>query len=38
MFVNPDTRVSVSVGAVFLLLLSLIFFIRHGKDGQKGKN
>lgn len=29
MFINPDTRVSVSVGAVFLLLLTLIFFIKN---------
>lgn len=31
MFINPDTRVSVSVGAVFLLLLTLIFFLKERK-------
>lgn len=31
MFINPDTRVSVSVGAVFLLLLTVIFFLKERK-------
>lgn len=28
MFINPDTRISVSVGAVVLILLSLIYWVR----------
>jgi AAT family amino acid transporter len=31
MFINPDTRVSVSVGAAFLLILTANFFLRHNK-------
>ena len=31
MFINPDTRVSVSVGAVFLLILTAIFFSKNKK-------
>lgn len=31
MFINPDTRVSVSIGAGFLILLSVIFFIQERK-------
>ncbi|MEY8735948.1 amino acid permease [Lactobacillus sp. AN1001] len=31
MFINPDTRVSVSVGAVFLLILTAVFFSRNKK-------
>ncbi|TGY51296.1 amino acid permease [Ligilactobacillus murinus] len=31
MFINPDTRVSVSVGAIFLLILTAIFFSRNKK-------
>lgn len=31
MFINPDTRISVSVGAVFLLLLTVIFFLKERK-------
>ena len=29
--INPDTRVSVSVGAIFLLILTAIFFSRNKK-------
>lgn len=29
MFINPDTRVSVTVGAIFLLLLTLSYQVRH---------
>ena len=32
MFINPDTRVSVSVGAVFLLGLSLLYYVKHGRQ------
>lgn len=34
MFINPDTRVSVSVGVVFLVLMTCIYFYRarHGKE------
>ena len=34
MFINPDTRVSVSVGVIFLLIMSCIYFYRakHGKE------
>lgn len=34
MFINPDTRVSVSVGVVFLLIMTIIFFYRakHGEE------
>lgn len=31
MFINPDTRVSVSIGAGFLILLSVIFFVQERK-------
>lgn len=31
MFINPDTRVSVSVGAAFLLLLTVVFFLKERK-------
>ena len=31
MFINPDTRVSVSVGAIFLLILTAVFFSRNKK-------
>lgn len=34
MFINPDTRVSVSVGVVFLIVMSIIFFYR-SKHGQE---
>ncbi len=30
MFINPDTRVSVSVGAILLILLSIVYIARHG--------
>lgn len=34
MFINPDTRVSVSVGVIFLVLMTSIYFYRarHGKE------
>lgn len=34
MFINPDTRVSVSVGVVFLVVMSCIYFYRakHGEE------
>lgn len=34
MFINPDTRVSVSVGVIFLVIMSCIYFYRakHGKE------
>ena len=31
MFINPDTRISVCIGAGFLVLLSIIFFVRERK-------
>lgn len=34
MFINPDTRVSVSVGVVFLVIMSLIYFIRVRKHEE----
>ena len=30
MFINPDTRVSVSVGAVLLIILTVVYICRHG--------
>ena len=30
MFINPDTRVSVSVGAVLLIILTIVYICRHG--------
>ncbi len=41
MFINPDTRVSVSVGVIFLVIMSCIYFYRakHGKeDAEINKN
>lgn len=35
MFINPDTRLSVSVGAGFLILLSIFYFIRHGNKATQ---
>ncbi len=32
MFVNPDTRVSVSVGAVFLLIMTALYFVKARKN------
>lgn len=32
MFINPDTRISVSIGAGFLILLSIIYFIQAHKS------
>lgn len=34
MFINPDTRVSVSVGVIFLVIMTCIYFYRakHGKE------
>ncbi|CAM4264231.1 amino acid permease [Weissella hellenica] len=32
MFINPDTRISVSIGAGFLILLSIIYFIQARKS------
>ncbi len=32
MFVNPDTRVSVSVGAVFLLIMTALYFVQARKN------
>lgn len=34
MFINPDTRVSVSVGVIFLVIMSCIYFYR-AKHGQE---
>ena len=30
MFINPDTRISVSVGAVLLIILTVVYICRHG--------
>ena len=30
MFINPDTRVSVSVGAIILTVLIIVYIVRHG--------
>ena len=35
MFINPDTRVSVIVGAVVLILAVLIYLLRHGLSREK---
>ena len=35
MFINPDTRISVSIGAGFLVLLSIIYFIQTRKSNNK---
>ncbi|UQS82253.1 amino acid permease [Bombilactobacillus folatiphilus] len=32
MFINPDTRISAAIGAGFLILLSLNFWLRHRKQ------
>ena len=32
MFINPDTRISVFIGLIFLLLLSLLFLIKQKKE------
>ncbi|KRN93235.1 amino acid transporter [Pediococcus stilesii] len=34
MFINPDTRASVSVGAAFLILLSINFAIKHRRSKE----
>lgn len=34
MFINPDTRVSISVGVVFLAIICGIYFLRHDKEGN----
>lgn len=38
MFINPDTRASVSVGALFLIILSIHFWWRHNKKDQQSNN
>ncbi len=41
MFINPDTRVSVSVGVIFLVIMTCIYFYRakHGtEDAEINKN
>lgn len=41
MFINPDTRVSVSVGVIFLVIMTCIYFYcaKHGKeDAEINKN
>lgn len=35
MFINPDTRISVIVGAVVLILATLVYLIRHWHRGYK---
>ena len=35
MFINPDTRISVAVGAVFLICAAIIYVIKHGKKVNK---
>ena len=35
MFINPDTRVSVIVGAVVLILAVIIYLIRHGFSRER---
>ena len=30
MFINPDTRISVIVGAVVLIVATIVYLIRHG--------
>ena len=32
MFINPDTRVSVSVGVIFLAIIIALFFLRHRNE------
>lgn len=32
MFINPDTRISVTVGALFLIAAAVIYVIRHKKQ------
>ena len=34
MFVNPDTRISVIVGALVLIVATIVYLIRYGKDGH----
>ena len=38
MFVNPDTRISVIVGALVLIVATLVYLIRYGKDGHPEVN
>ena len=35
MFINPDTRISVSVGAVLLIVLVVVYICRHGLKNPK---
>ena len=34
MFINPDTRISVSVGVIFLVIMSIIYFVRVHKHEE----
>lgn len=34
MFVNPDARISVIVGALVLIVATIVYLIRYGKDGH----
>ena len=36
MFINPDTRVSVIVGALVLIFAVVVYLLRHGFDRQRG--
>ncbi len=31
MFINPDTRISVSIGVVFLIVISTLYWVRYGR-------
>lgn len=35
MFINPDTRVSVIVGAAVLILAVAVYLVRHGFRNEK---
>ena len=37
MLINPETRISVLVGAAVLIIATIVYLIRHRKDGVDGK-
>ena len=37
MLINPETRISVLVGAAVLIIATIVYLIRHRRDGVDGK-
>ena len=37
MLINPETRISVLVGAAVLIIATIVYLIRHRKDDVDGK-